>query len=192
MENIKAFEVRLSRWIILFFLIAGVLFLLGGLDLVLFKKVIGPQLSADNPIITWIIAILAMLAGGLIFTVQAYYLIIPPLLFSITDQKITFGTGLRYKPDSIATRYLKGVEFRKGSSIQKISGQQQVVEGGLILYFQKSKGLPKMLPAAPGVIYADYCLRLSRLYMNRTINDVIAAIKERTHLTSRQSDAESE
>lgn len=174
----NTFTVRVSRFLLLFITLVGLLFLAVGLDLAFLHVVFDADVGADKPILFWVFNIVAIGVGGLIVITESLYLLIPPVMMRVTRDEVTFGTGLRYKQTSIPLRYLKSVEVYEQPSQIEIWGKRRTVKGGVKLRFDRSTSIPASLTTSAGISYSDYRLRLKKAYMNRSLRKTVERVEE--------------
>ncbi len=177
MKRKKTFTIRVSRWLNLLIFLIGILFLMVGVDLAFLHNIFDANVGSDKPLFFWLFNVIAIGLGSLIFINQGFYLLFPPVMMRISSNEISFGTGLRYKQTSIPLEYLESIAVYQKQSFIEIGGKRRVVEGGVELRFARSTNIPAALTTSAGISYSDYCLRLSKAYMNRSLQKTVATIK---------------
>lgn len=170
------FEVRVSRWLLLFLIAVGLLFLAAGLDIAVWHVVFGPE-TITNPIVAAIFAIFAIVVGVAVTIVETFNLIFPPLMLRVSASGVEFGTGMLYKPYRIPLQYLRSVAVYEQVSRLEVMGQRRVEKGGVELTFERTPAIPSATVTSAGLTYSDYTLRLYKMYMNRPLQRTVDAIR---------------
>ena len=174
----NAFTVRVSRWLLLLIAVVGLLFLCVGLDLAALHILFEPGVGQQSPVVFWIFSILAISLGSVIVVTQAQYLISAPVMMRISREEVSFGIGLRYSPTSIPLKHLRSVGIYEAESMFRVGGQSGIVKAGVELQFERTGEIPSSLATSAGIGYSDYCLRLSKTYMNRSLQETVDAVRE--------------
>lgn len=177
MKPEKKCVIRVSRWLIMLFFIIGAALYFIGLDLIFLNRVTDENFSIDHPAWFFIASALSITIGTVLLIRQGFYLIRPPTLLSISKESVAIGTGWRYKPHHIPSRYLRSVRVFQAYQVMKITGLQSVIAGGIELTFTKSNKIPASLRQSAGLKYSDYRLRLFKTYMNRSPQKAVEEIK---------------
>lgn len=170
--------VRVSRLLLLLLCAVGLLFVLAGLDLAHFGWVLGTDFGADKPFLRVIFILFAMGIGGIIAVVQAWFLLVPPVMLRVDDQSVTFGTGLWYKPLAIPRKALASVEVFTQESEVEVMGKRKIVVGGVALTFKAAPGIPESVGTSAGIAYADHTLLLYKKYMDCSPDHVVQVLGE--------------
>ncbi|MEW6710284.1 MAG: hypothetical protein AB1403_10720 [Candidatus Riflebacteria bacterium] len=174
----ELFEIRVSRKLLFILTVVGLIFLLAGLEIGFFHKVLGPEFGADKPIVKWIFVGIALLIGGAIFINCFFYLISPPVMLRVTRDKIWFGTGFRYNLFEMPARLVERIETYTQQSNLEVDGKKAIVEGGTSLYFKNDPSIPNEKVTSAGITYANCCLNIFSNYANIGSREAVATIKE--------------
>ena len=157
-------EVRVSRKLLLVLTVVGLLFLLAGLEIGYFQKIVGPDFTGDKVIVKWLFLFFSVICGGAIFINCLVYLFVPLLLLKVTPEKITFGTGLRYNPFEVSARFVEKAEsFTKQSDLE-VNGKRETVDGGAFLYLKNDPSIPAQLTTSMGIKYSNFKLEVESRY----------------------------
>jgi hypothetical protein len=167
-ENIMAesseLKVTVSRKLLLILTLVGALFLAVGLDIMVFHKVVGPEMGADKPIVKWAFAFFSIGIGGAIALNCFLYLIVPPTLLRVTKDRIIFGCGLRYKPFELPCRLLEKIETYSQVSMLQVNGKSRTVDGGALFLFKNDPSIPSQMATSMGAIYYGFQLKINSTY----------------------------
>ncbi|MBP7737987.1 MAG: hypothetical protein KA369_18560 [Spirochaetes bacterium] len=166
----EQYDVPLSRIPLFLLFLIGLLFLVVGLDLGLFH-VIFPYFSIDpeKKLIFYAFLLFAVGCGGAIVAQMLLYLAKPPVMFRVSTDGISFGTGFRYTLFTIPWKYVDSVSF--GVEPTKLIANKQIM-AGLQIAIANSPDIPSSKPTSIGVLYVFNCLTLSWIYMGRPTGEV--------------------
>ena len=161
----QTYQVRVSRWLLLFvFIIAFVIFLVG-MDLTFFHRAFD-TVDTDSPILLWLFKIGSIVFGLIITINQIYYLFRPPLMIEVSKNGISFGTGFRYRQILIPLKY-----------IEKVSKSSRGVENK----FKESTEISNSLTTSAGISYINYTLALLRHYPDQRPRKIVKNIQQFIH-----------
>lgn len=178
MASNGAFEVRVSRKLLLLLTVVGLVFLLVGLDIGFFHKVVGPEFGQDKPIVKWLFLFFAVICGGVIAVNCFIYLIFPPLMLRVTKETITFAVGLRYNPFDVPTRLLESVTTYTQESNLEVNGKKAIVEGGAELILKNDSSIPSQKTTSMGVAYVNYTIRIQSTYANTSGQQIVEEVNK--------------
>ena len=163
-ENVL--EVRVSRKLLLLLAFVGLVFFVVGMDIAYFHKVFGPEFTGDRVIVKWVFLFFAVICGGAILINCVIYFFVPPLMLRVTSDKITFGTGFRYRPFDIPAKFVEKVEaFTKQSDLE-VDGKRAIVDGGACISFRNDPSIPSQKATSAGIGYWNYQLNIESRYAN--------------------------
>ncbi len=170
------YDVPLSRLPLFLLFLLGSLFLVVGFDLALVHALF-PYFSIEQEkkLIFYAFLLFAIGCGGVIAVQMLLYMIKPPVMFRVSPEGISFGTGFRYTLFTIPWKYVGDV--RIGLEKSKLIANRQVT-AGLQITIRNSPEAPSAKATSIGVMYAFNCLTLSRLYMGRPADKVREKILE--------------
>ena len=162
------FEVRVNRLILFCFALIGGLFLLAGLDMLVFGKVLDFDLSLWGAVA---VLVFFVGTGGAILANCALYLLKPPVMLRFSPQGVSFGTGFRYRHgEPFPWRLLQGaalsVDANSATSLKQLMAGPQ-------LTFAQDPAIPQSLATSAGLSYAFSMLTLNALFMNRLPRTVL-------------------
>jgi len=177
MTDASSFEVRLSRPLLLMIIAVGLVFLAAGLDLAVTHVVFDASFGEGSPIGRWAFQIFAIGIGGVIVLNCFWYLLFPARMLRIDRDNVTFGTGFRYRPFSIPTRFLQGGEIGMRESMVEVNGQRKQVKGGAVLKFRASGEIPAQKATSMGLQYYQHELAVSSLYGNRKPEEIVEGVR---------------
>ena len=178
MADVNVLEVRVSRKLLLVLTAVGLLFLLAGLEIGYFQKIVGPGFTGDKVVVKWLFLFFSVICGGAIFINCLIYFFVPPLLLKVTPEKITFGTGLRYNPFEISARFVEKAEsFTKQSDLE-VDGKRATVDGGAFLYLKNDPSIPSQLTTSMGIKYSNFKLEVESRYADLSGPEIVQKTKE--------------
>ena len=178
-STIQPFEIRLSRLATSLFVVAALLFLFVGFELLFGNDWLQSANSTAHPIVLYGATIIFFGLIPLSILIRLVpYLIHPPLLLRVDAEQVTFGTGFSYTPMTIPTKHITtvsaGVVTPDASTIRP---ENIVGQGGLVINFDTSANIPKAAVTSVGIRYSFGRLVISRIYANQGIQKSLAAIR---------------
>jgi len=172
----EQYDVPLSRIPLFLLFLAGAFFLVVGLDLGLLH-IIFPYFSIDpeKKLVFYAFLLFAVGCGGAITAQMLLYLAKPPVMFRVSPEGISFGTGFRYTLFTIPWKYVESVSF--GVEPTKLLVNKRIM-AGLQIAIANSPDIPSNKPTSIGVLYVFNSLTLSWIYMGRPAGEVRDKILE--------------
>ncbi|MFA7686090.1 MAG: hypothetical protein WCX95_04805 [Candidatus Gracilibacteria bacterium] len=163
MNQPNELNIKLSRIPLFLLFVTGAFFVLAGLDITFFHRVLDFQIAADKKLYFYLFDFFMIGCGGLITLQMLWYLISPATMLKADNEGIWFGCGLRYNLFNIPWKYVENI----GGGIDKISliANQKLI-AGLQIQFKKSDEIPMGKATSIGLSYFNYCLTLNIFYMN--------------------------
>lgn len=161
--SIEAYDIHLSRVPLVFTFLAGLLFLVVGLDLGAMHAIF-PYFSVepDKIIILNFFIIVAVISGGALAVISLMYLLKPPVMLRASSEGISFGTGFRYALHTIPWSRVEDI-LHPAPAAHQTSGRQAL--DGLAIRTKGPEDMPHGRAASVGVLYARNMLSLSRFFM---------------------------
>jgi len=174
--NNDVYQIRLSRLPLFILFLFGAGFLFVGLELsVLHILFPGFTVAPDKTTVFYVFLVFVIGVGGLTTIQMFLYLILPPVMYRVSSEGISFGTGLRYKLFTIPWKHVDTIGG--GIDLTVLVANKKIV-GGLQIKFKESEEIPGLLATSIGVYYMFYIMTLSYWYMSRPIKEAISQTTE--------------
>jgi len=180
MSDNSELVVTVSRKLLLILALVGLVFLAAGLDIGFLHRVVSADVGADRPVVKWAFVAIGVLIGGLIAGNCLLYFVVPPVLLKVTSNEIVFGTGLRYRPYAISTRFLESIEAFDQVSMLKVGGRERIVDGGAKFLFRADPSIPSQLTTSMGAAYYNNLLKISSTYAHLSGPQIVEAARRIT------------
>ncbi len=177
MADTDVLEVRVSRKLLLVLTLVGLVFLLAGLEIGYFQKVLGPDFVGDRVVVKWIFLFFSVICGGAIFLNCFIYLFFPPLMLRVTKDKITFGVGMRYNPFDIPASLVQKAESFTQASNLEVDGKRATVDGGAAIFLRNDPSIPSQKATSMGIVFYNYKLEISSTYSNMSGPEIVQRTK---------------
>jgi hypothetical protein len=177
-EN-KFFEIKLGRILLTCVFLISIFFLLVGFDLSVSNVVIKQEYLLNTQPFAWVMFAIFFFAIPLVVSWKMLrYIINPPVMLSINDEFVSFGTGFSYKPYILPTKYIEKVGWAlRDVSLTDVRPEGLLINSGLSLKFKKTEDVPLVIVTSAGITFANRKLKLSWLYMNTTVSNAVEGIR---------------
>ena len=169
------FEVRFGRVPMSLFGLIGALFLLAGLDMAVFHRVLTFDVDPDKRILFGLLQLFFIAIGGVVVGNCGWYVLRPPVMLRLSPEGVTFGTGFRYRPFTIPWRHVKSAGY--GLDRPNLS-PLETWNAGFRVEFEPSPDVPAWKATSIGIGYAFHRLVISGLYANRFPWTTLRAFEE--------------
>lgn len=160
----NVFEVRVNRLLLLGITAVGTVFLLAGLDGLFFRTVLDwSELETAKKWLWYAFLFFFIVCGGLVTLQSAWSFLFPPLMLRFGPEGVTFGTGFRYTPRTLAWQHVKSIGYGVDRTLTVLAQLQ----AGARVSFKEHPDVPPSLATSAGIGYSFNSLTLSWLYVNK-------------------------
>ena len=159
----ETFTVRVNRLILLFLGLVSALFFRVGLDGAFVREWLNWNFP---PGISWQFIAFCFFflgCGGLIALNCLWYFIRPPVMLRFDEKGVTFGTGFRYRPHTIAWKHVEKIGYGAEACVTL---KAQLFAGAAVV-FRDDPGVPAFRAVSMGLGYSFRRLTLHWLYADR-------------------------